>query len=249
MDRSGQQSRREQVRANVSSTLGQLTSTSSVVLAVSLVFRIFKLSLTEYYLIVYSDQVCDKPLTSWLTGNIVLDFVYSGLLLVLLTRAMQGNSSPFTCGNRISSLVSKGYFVWMVLGNLWYYTSENCERIAPDLHQMTFWLLLLGYLYYTFPCWLCCLLCFCLPIAFIGIVKWSHYLRTAASEKQVSELIDRPLRAEEDHDCPICAATFSTGEVVSQMPCDERHFFHTDCIVGWLRINPTCPICRFPQSS
>lgn len=249
MDRSGPQSRREQVRANVSSTLGQLTSTSSVVLALFLVFRLCKLALTEYYLIVYSDQVCDKPLKSWLIGNVGLDFVYLALLVTSLARAIQGDIRPFTCGNQISSLVSQGYLVWMVIGNFWYYTSENCEGIAPDMYQIAFWLLLLGYLYYTFPCWACCLFCLCLPVVFYGISKWSHYLRTAATEKQVNELVDRPLRAEEDHDCPICAATFSTGEVVSQMPCDERHFFHTDCIVGWLRVNPTCPICRFPQPS
>lgn len=249
MDRNGQQSRRAQVRANVSSTLGQLSTTSSIVLTISLLFRLLKLTFTEYYLIAYSDQYCDKPLTTWITGNVVIDFLYLALLTAMLARALQRDESPFTCGNQIGTLLSRGYFVWMLMGNFWYYTSRNCEEIAPDMYQMAFWLLLLGYLYYTFPCWFCCLLCLCIPFLIIAASKWSHYLQTTATETQINQLIERPLGPEEDHDCPICSSTFATDEKISQMPCDERHFFHKDCIITWLRVNPTCPICRYPRSS
>lgn len=241
-------SRRNQVRANLSSTLSAFTSTSCVVLAISLLFRLAKLTLTEYYLIVYSDQLCDKPLATWITGNVVLDFIYLGLLTAMLAKVIQNDGSSLSCSESISNFLSKSYFIWMILGNFWYYTSHNCEEMAPDLVQIAFWLLVLGYLYYTFPCWCCCLLILCIPVIFAMAKKWSHYLQSAKAEEQVNQLIERPLESHEDHDCPICCSDFAQNETVFQMPCDHRHFFHHDCIVSWLRVNPTCPICRHPES-
>ncbi|KAK4267871.1 hypothetical protein QN277_024597 [Acacia crassicarpa] len=45
--------------------------------------------------------------------------------------------------------------------------------------------------------------------------------------------------------CSICLEAFDDeeGDDVLALPCD--HFFHNDCIVGWLKIGHTCPLCRF----
>jgi len=42
--------------------------------------------------------------------------------------------------------------------------------------------------------------------------------------------------------CTICINEFIIGENVRQLICD--HYFHDECVRGWLQRHATCPNCR-----
>ncbi|KAL8471876.1 hypothetical protein ACS0TY_029200 [Phlomoides rotata] len=43
--------------------------------------------------------------------------------------------------------------------------------------------------------------------------------------------------------CAVCKDEFAIGEKTTKMPC--CHLYHRDCILPWLRIRNTCPVCRY----
>ena len=44
----------------------------------------------------------------------------------------------------------------------------------------------------------------------------------------------------------ICLINFDEDSLVTPLPCDIRHYFHTGCIEQWLVINAMCPLCKTP---
>ncbi|BBN01376.1 E3 ubiquitin-protein ligase SDIR1 [Marchantia polymorpha subsp. ruderalis] len=47
----------------------------------------------------------------------------------------------------------------------------------------------------------------------------------------------------EDAECCICLSAYDDGVELRLLPC--THHFHCVCIDKWLRINATCPLCKF----
>lgn len=43
--------------------------------------------------------------------------------------------------------------------------------------------------------------------------------------------------------CAVCKDEIQLKEKVARLPCS--HFYHEDCIIPWLSIRNTCPVCRF----
>jgi len=43
--------------------------------------------------------------------------------------------------------------------------------------------------------------------------------------------------------CSVCQCDFDVDEETVKLPCD--HFFHSDCILPWFKLNNSCPVCRY----
>lgn len=54
----------------------------------------------------------------------------------------------------------------------------------------------------------------------------------------IQDCVDRAIQ------CSVCLENFVLNEAVKCLPCE--HIFHSDCVVPWLQLHRTCPICRSP---
>lgn len=57
--------------------------------------------------------------------------------------------------------------------------------------------------------------------------------------------IERVLPAE-DAECCICLSSYEEGVELRELPCG--HHFHCTCVDRWLRMNSTCPLCKYNVS-
>lgn len=104
-----------------------------------------------------------------------------------------------------------------------------------EMAYLNFYFLI--YMYSLIASFLCGLF-FCLTKCF-----------AALHERRIQEAVHRSIRPLEfsealgELDCPICLAAFQEGQKLLQINC--KHLFHEDCLMEWIRVNQTCPNCRF----
>ncbi|KAL5993415.1 hypothetical protein ACLOJK_014340 [Asimina triloba] len=75
----------------------------------------------------------------------------------------------------------------------------------------------------------------------------NRYGTPPASKSAVESLpdiqISRELTESDSAQCAVCMNDFELGSGAKQMPC--KHIFHSDCILPWLQLHNSCPVCRF----
>ncbi|KAK1408607.1 hypothetical protein QVD17_40530 [Tagetes erecta] len=67
-----------------------------------------------------------------------------------------------------------------------------------------------------------------------------------APEYAINELIDVKITQthllNDSQSCAVCMDEFNVDGYAKELPCN--HIFHSDCIVPWLRLHNSCPVCR-----
>ncbi|TKY45836.1 E3 ubiquitin-protein ligase RING [Spatholobus suberectus] len=75
----------------------------------------------------------------------------------------------------------------------------------------------------------------------------NRYGTPPASKSAVEGLPDvavtEALLASDSAQCAVCKDTFGLGETAKQIPC--KHIYHADCILPWLELHNSCPVCRY----
>ncbi|KAG7285367.1 hypothetical protein NEMBOFW57_009994 [Staphylotrichum longicolle] len=67
--------------------------------------------------------------------------------------------------------------------------------------------------------------------------------QAALDRLQVREVDDKMLAAcGGSSKCVVCVDDMAKGEKAAVLPCE--HFFHGECVMPWLRLHGTCPVCR-----
>ena len=44
-----------------------------------------------------------------------------------------------------------------------------------------------------------------------------------------------PDKFHHETNCVICLVDYKPNDVVTQLRCDQRHYFHTECLEGWIK--------------
>lgn len=75
----------------------------------------------------------------------------------------------------------------------------------------------------------------------------NRYGTPPASKSAVEALpvikISKELLASDSCQCAVCKDTFELGEEAKEIPC--KHIYHLDCILPWLEMHNSCPVCRY----
>lgn len=66
---------------------------------------------------------------------------------------------------------------------------------------------------------------------------------TPPAKKDAVEAMPTVTIEEDSIQCSVCLEEFDIGTEARQMPC--KHRFHGDCIVPWLELHSSCPVCRY----
>nr|GME13868.1 E3 ubiquitin-protein ligase RING1-like [Ipomoea batatas]GME15019.1 E3 ubiquitin-protein ligase RING1-like [Ipomoea batatas] len=65
---------------------------------------------------------------------------------------------------------------------------------------------------------------------------------TPPAQKEVVETLPA-VKVEGELQCAVCLEEFEIGAEATEMPC--KHRFHSGCILPWLEMHSSCPVCRF----
>ncbi|PON37236.1 43kDa postsynaptic protein [Parasponia andersonii] len=69
---------------------------------------------------------------------------------------------------------------------------------------------------------------------------------TPPAKKEAVEALPT-VAIKENLQCSVCLDDFEAGAEAKEMPC--KHKFHSECILPWLGLHSSCPVCRFQLSA
>ncbi|KAF8397450.1 hypothetical protein HHK36_016367 [Tetracentron sinense] len=75
-----------------------------------------------------------------------------------------------------------------------------------------------------------------------GVGRYEHppASKAAVESMPTIEIVDSHV-VTESH-CAVCKEQFEIGSEAREMPC--KHIYHSDCILPWLSLRNSCPVCR-----
>lgn len=74
----------------------------------------------------------------------------------------------------------------------------------------------------------------------VGRIDHPPASKAAIESMPTIEILERHISTESH--CAVCKEAFELGVEAREMPC--KHLYHSDCILPWLSLRNSCPVCR-----
>lgn len=75
------------------------------------------------------------------------------------------------------------------------------------------------------------------------LIQRNHAQTHPATDEAINRLrTTKADVAKSDQKCSVCMDDIKEGSDINELTC--KHVFHPDCIIPWLRVKNTCPVCR-----
>jgi len=195
----------------------------------------------------WNTKACDYTLQLWLVGQAVrLVFVLLGWI------GLYHRSSAQFCMRNDRNVTFFGV-IWFVMGNIWFYRAWSAPSpfVCPHhtIYYLTEAMLICAYVPFVLPVLLCCV---SIPIIWCCLPNAIRAMNLMQRDRGADDRLLKSIRTvpfverrypPEDAVCAICMMNYVPDQMIHELPC--RHHFHQQCSSEWLRINATCPICRW----
>ncbi|CAG9334403.1 unnamed protein product [Blepharisma stoltei] len=191
-----------------------------------------------------------EPLDIYIKGCIFIDILNMMVLIAKILMSFSIVPQLFKIATSyLDFFIGLVYIAWFSLGNLWFYSCDDCFDEAPELTILSLVYIVMGCFYLCMPMMLICCLCMCIPIIILLLVVVDTRNQNPATDEMIRRLAVEDYNPNQhigERSCAICSDEFRNGVKIIALSCDSRHIFHENCIKTWLRVNSICPLCRVP---
>jgi len=154
-------------------------------------------------------------------------------------------------------IIANGILIyWMYRGfDMFYSDANDCDNYDSTafFNSIMFMVLFIGYLI-GFVYLMVLLTLLCLYFMIREQAETTRLNSGGVGRSQVPMILASLSRTQYDpqvfqHEkqCIVCLVDYTENDMVTQLRCDERHYFHTKCIEDWVKQgNNRCPFCRAP---
>ena len=211
---------------------------------INMVVLLILLLILEYYK--NNGNSCGIPLYTWLEIFFIIYCLQSvwNLNMLWITRYAHRYRIHFVIGSAI--LFGLAIVIWVIYGYSIYFSDENdCQKNSDTC----FWLVIMIIILFIGLFWIiafCCLICcgpflYCYYRRLMEDYEQSQRGPTHISGSQIDTVVGGLARTQYDpqqfkyeSSCKICMVDYDDTDEVTQLKCDPRHYFHTDCIIRWI---------------
>ena len=179
---------------------------------------------------------CEFSARTWLTvviGTYLLDFI----LAMFQYHKVKSTRKESVVLMAFRFLVLSFLVGWLVYGNALYYKEAKNPHCSDGLKLIMFLTLLFGYFEMIKCCCMSLIVCIMIPLFFFAVRRQQRPNWIPAPPKFIQDLYKTkfdPSHNQAFQNCAICLQDFQENDEIIPLPCDDKHYFHTKCIMEWL---------------
>jgi len=196
---------------------------------------------------------CDEPLKYWILFNSIISLLYT-IFKRLSNEDLVDDYSQLTVAQQryliCFRIVSWLSLAWFIVGMVWVFRCETCQRTAPSLYRLSLALVIINLVFLGVSLIMACCMFILAPSIFrpdFNLDGSVTFHRRGATKKEIEKIhLVRYHResSEEESTCPICLCEYEEGNWIRVLPCTSTHRFHATCVDRWLVLNKSCPLCK-----